>query len=570
MDEQKGEKVNFFQTIAEGGQTWAHRVRMVRQVLKIALSLSLVVGGGFFAFKISKVPPILLKSSWYRAKAQVFDLIDKDVGVSQSYWESISHEKISAPTKKVSSIRLLHYATPLHNRFIMIAKKEAATSLSIALISLGALLTFFFIRGTTTQKRKHLSGNELATPNKLRLKLLLKNQASDLRVGKMPLLKNTETQHFIVTGGTGSGKTNFIHSILPQVRDRKNKAIIIDTTGMFLERYYDPAKDLILNPFKESGTPWNPWAECENLFDYESLAESFIPHTHHENENYWRTAARALFSSLLQKTEDSQLTSELSKWLLFEPLDSLAVFVQGTKAAAHIDPNSERTAASIRSVASSFLGCLEYLGNTQDPFSIKKWVARPDDNSWLFISCTPAQRSALNPLITTWISVAIRGLLELTPDRDRRLWFFLDELPTLNKIKDLESLIAEGRKYGGCGVLAIQSFSQMEEIYGRAAAKTITGNCSTKVVFSEQDPEVAARISKSLGEREVKECQEGISYGAHEVRDGVSLSMHTRRLPIVSATDIQSLERNHAYVKLPGQLPIAKIKLPIVGGKLSK
>ena len=146
-------------------------------------------------------------------------------------------------------------------------------------------------------------------------------------------------------------------------------------------------------------------------------------------------------------------------------------------------------------------------------------------------------------------------------DLARRLWFVIDELPTLSKLKELETLITESRKYGGCGLLALQSPAQLEEIYGKSFAQTVMGNCGTKVIFAEHDPEIAARISKALGESEVKEYQEGISYGAHEVRDGVNLSLQSKKQPIVSATDIQFLEKNHAYIKLPGNLPVSKVKL---------
>ena len=105
--------------------------------------------------------------------------------------------------------------------------------------------------------------------------------------------------------------------------------------------------------------------------------------------------------------------------------------------------------------------------------------------------------------------------------------------------------------------------SQLEEIYGRASAHPLMGNCATRVIFAEHDPEIAERISKSLGEREIKEYQEEISYGAHEVRDGVSLSLQTKKTPVVSATDIQSLENNRAYIKLPGNLPVSKIYLKL-------
>src|SRR5262249_2618957 len=144
-----------------------------------------------------------------------------------------------------------------------------------------------------------------------------------------------------------------------------------------------------------------------------------------------------------------------------------------------------------------------------------------------------SQRSAIRPLLSAWISSAIKGLLSLTPDLTRKIWFIIDELPSLQKVKDIEVLLAEGRKYGGCGVLSLQSPSQLESIYGREVTKTIIGNTLTKVIFSEQDPEIAERISKSFGDCEMKEFHEGISYGAHEARDGVNLSSHMKNAPIV-------------------------------------
>ncbi len=151
----------------------------------------------------------------------------------------------------------------------------------------------------------------------------------------------------------------------------------------------------------------------------------------------------------------------------------------------------------------------------------------------------------------------------------RRLWFVIDELASLNRLKNLENFVVESRKYGGCGLLALQSPVQLEAIYGEKIAKLIIGNCNTKIVFSEQDPEVAERISRFFGEREVLQFQEGTSYGALEMRDGVSLSGQNRNTPVISASEIQSICKNHAYVKLPENLPITKVKLTIFPGSLT-
>ena len=229
-----------------------------------------------------------------------------------------------------------------------------------------------------------------------------------------------------------------------------------------------------------------------------------------------------------------------------------------------IAPRIPKTAGSVRSVASSFLRCLKVVQDTDNPFSIQKWVESSDDDSWLFLSCTPDQRESINPLLSCWFSVATRSLIRLKPDFKRRLWFIVDELPKLNKLKGLEDFLTEGRKYGGCMLLALQSPAQLESIYGRESTRTILGNCATKIIFSDHDPEIAEKISRCFGSREIKEYQQGISYGANEVRDGVNLTSQTKSISLVSATDIQSLEPNEAFVKLPGNVPIAKIKLKIV------
>ena len=58
------------------------------------------------------------------------------------------------------------------------------------------------------------------------------------------------------------------------------------------------------------------------------------------------------------------------------------------------------------------------------------------------------------------------------------------------------------------------------------------------IVIPQQNQEIAEKISRAFGQREIQEYQEGISYGAHETHDSVSLSMQKKFLPLVSVTDI--------------------------------
>ncbi len=64
-----------------------------------------------------------------------------------------------------------------------------------------------------------------------------------------------------------------------------------------------------------------------------------------------------------------------------------------------------------------------------------------------------------------------------------------------------------------------------------------------------------------LGEAEIKEHMESLSYGANTIRDGVSLSQQTKTKPLVLATEIACLPDLEAYIKLPATVPTGRIKL---------
>ncbi|MDX8430248.1 MAG: type IV secretion system DNA-binding domain-containing protein (plasmid) [Candidatus Algichlamydia australiensis] len=550
--------------LTEGGQTWAHRIRMVKQVLRLAIMISITAGTGSFITAMCKQPNQKYKSIWYCVKSKFLRNSNKRISVTSDYWGYANNISFRGERKtiNVNPGRVLRVSTPIAHSLLINAMYELGRAVQRSLLVLFASLLFFFIRGLISKKKKHLSGKRVVHPFLLNMLLTLKRKKSNIKIGKVPLVKNSETQHILVTGGTGSGKTNCFHTIMPQIAKEGHRAVIVDTTGEFVERYYNSETDILLNPFDDRSAPWLPWVECTNQYDYDALAESFIPTSYSDKEDYWRNAARSLFSSLLQITRDDANISRLVQYLLYEPLDELSSILQDTKAAAHLNSNSDKTAASIRSVATSFLDCIDVLKQTENPFSIKKWV-QSEGEGRLFLQCTVAQRATLNPLLSAWFSLAMRSLIQMPQSLNRRLWFIADELASLNRLRDLETCLTESRKFGGCALLAIQSPSQLDQIYGRNATSVILGNCSTRITFSEQDPEVANRISKIFGYKEVEERNEGISYGAHEMRDGVNLSTQKRKNATVPVEKIQSLKKNQAFIKLAGKFPIAKTKLPI-------
>ncbi|MBN0691365.1 type IV secretion system DNA-binding domain-containing protein, partial [Pseudomonas aeruginosa] len=91
--------------------------------------------------------------------------------------------------------------------------------------------------------------------------------------------------------------------------------------------------------------------------------------------------------------------------------------------------------------------------------------------------------ASLKPVISMWLSIAIRGLLAMGENRNRRVWIFADELPTLHKLPDLVEILPEARKFGGCYVFGIQSYAQLEDIYGVKPAATLFDVMNTRAFF---------------------------------------------------------------------------------------
>jgi len=112
--------------------------------------------------------------------------------------------------------------------------------------------------------------------------------------------------------------------------------------------------------------------------------------------------------------------------------------------------------------------------------------------------------------------------------------------------------------------VGIQDIPQIQAMYGYAETRSLTSLFNTKVIFRNGDPDSSRQISQMLGDQEIKEVAEGISFGEHSMRDGVSLNEQKHLKPVVTPHDIMNLNDLEAYVKLPGNLPITKVKFAVV------
>jgi type IV conjugative transfer system coupling protein TraD len=545
--------------LAQGGQTFLHKVRMVRQVLGLAFRLGLMVGLLVFGILMYRnVPLQVYEHVWklLEARGTVF-FMGKNAQMKNEEGGWV-----------YARDRANHYGF-MYNATVFLPyhlKRSALYGGSTLLGIMGLAFVSWSLKGRRDKRRKHLSGSQLISVRDLTRLLKRSNKASDLKLGTLPLVKDSETQHMLITGTTGSGKTNCFHTLLPQVRHKRQRAVIVDTTGEFVSRYYRPGIDILLNPLDARSASRHPWAECSEDYHYDELATNLIPLT--SNDPFWVNSARTVLTETLKEYAKEGVLDiqQALTTLTVSPLKELYVLLKDTKAAPLVDPDSEKTALSIRSTLTTAITSLSYLKASTSPFSIRRWVQSmdPTDDRWVFFTMTPEQRDAVRPLITAWTSIAVKSLLGCSPNPHNRLWICIDELPSLHKLQDLQLCLAEGRKYGAAVILGVQNIPQLEERYGSNITKTMIDLCSTKVLFRAASYEIALSLSRALGEQEIMEVQEGISYGANDIRDGVNLALLKQLKPIVTAHDLMGLKNLEGYVMFPEFNAVTRITLPFV------
>ncbi|MBP9752212.1 MAG: type IV conjugative transfer system coupling protein TraD [Proteobacteria bacterium] len=547
----------FSDAFTQGGQTQLHQFRMIKQVVDATFKVS------FWVFLVLFVLLILKTHIWQDfwmllAYGKAYLRVEFMSFLPNGFFDTSYIYYDDGTGDWFSDQNLLNHTKITNFVWVCLFSflKKFFQSLMITFVAMIGVCYFWYSRGKQKQSLKILSGFELVDPKRLS-KLVKKQGASVYKIGEVPLPKDAEFQHMMVTGTTGSGKSNMIHHLLNQIREQGDQAIIVDTTGGMVSRFYDGSRDLILNPLDERSQKWNMWKECTEKSDFDELAETLLESN--TPDQFWVEAGRQLFAetAYLFSKENNGSLKALLKTLLQDPLKNIQSILQKTNVASLMDPSIEKTALSVRV---TMMTHLRSFLNIEDggTFSINQWMQSPEFHQFLFLSCKPDQRELLKPLITAWVGVAIKALMKQSEDNGRRVWFIIDELASLQKIPSLMTALTEIRKYGGCIVLGIQNLPLIENTYDRTMVKALSDLTGTKVVFRSLDPDVTRTVSSFLGEQEVMEASESVSYGAHQMRDGVNLGAQKTTRKVVPPTEIMKLQDLNCFIKLKGDLPVAK------------
>lgn len=542
-----------------GGQLTMHSVRMfgqaARSVFWIVVILFILLWGMCFFLNTKAFDRYLVFESLdayrkgiLRGKRATHWLLDEN----QQPIEVVARDLIKHPRTRIS----------LEACFKSF-KVGALQALFLSLIPFIVLTRYFCLRGTQGRSPTDFTGQMRVRAEDLSKSLRKANKASSFELSGLPLLKGAEVQHLLLTGTTGTGKTLCLEELMDQIRAKKQRAIVYDIEGTFVSHYYRKGQDILLNPLDKRCPAWNVWQEGNKASDFEAMAVSMMPLHLAGTDPFWIHSARTIFACAAQGLElkNQRSMKELLVPLFSESLGSLSRLVSGSVAESLVSDKNEKTALSIKATLSTYCKALRYLQDEGGPlFSISDWLKCDAQDSWLFIATDAQSVEALKPLISVWLDVAAKSVLSLAPSDTRRLWFILDELPSLHRLPNLINTLARGRKYGGCFVAAIQDIHQIRGLYGHNEAETFLSLFNTNLCYRTKCPQTASWMSKIMGGLEYMEKKEAYSYGAHETRDSVSVQPERRREAVIKETEFLELNDCEAFLKLPGHWPVTSLR----------
>lgn len=412
-------------------------------------------------------------------------------------------------------------------------------------------------------------GAELVTPEKL-AKLVMRDGPARIRLGGVPVPKKAEPVHFLMLGGTGSGKSVAINQLLSAAYDDNDTIIIVDSGGDFASRYYDPKRDVILNPFDARSVAWNPLAEMDSPYDAEALSKSIIPNGVGESKEWNGYAQTFLAACLTVLRQENKLDiADLIYLVQQAPVEELHLRLAGTAAVSQL--SSEKTFGSIRVIATNYLSAYSYLPSAASgakPFSVKQFVSRGKGGA-LFVTYRDDQLDSLQNLIACVLDVASRAVLSLTPNPTRRVWLIVDEFASIGRVQSIESFAAKARKCGGCLVVGIQSVSQLFDPnrYGEHGGQTLLANLGTWLVLRCSDADTAEYMSRYLGEQRIRRQSRSQSRKSMGAVDSESTGEQVDVQRIVMGAELQELAPLHGYLRVAGGHPVAPVTLAIKKGR---
>ncbi|AIY44235.1 IncW plasmid conjugative protein TrwB (TraD-like protein) (plasmid) [Collimonas arenae] len=387
-----------------------------------------------------------------------------------------------------------------------------------------------------------------------------KPKLEPIMIGNLPMPIHLENRNTMICASVGSGKSVTMEGMIASALKRRDKMAVIDPNGTFYSKFSFPG-DILINPYDSRSVGWTLFNEIRGIHDFDRMAKSVIPPQIDSESEQWCAYSRDVLADTMRKLVETGNPDQdtLVNLLVREDGDVIKAFLANTDSQGYFRENAEKAVASIQFMLNKYVRPLRSM--TKGDFSILQWVQNPNSGN-LFITWREDMRSAQRPLVATWIDTICATILSYEPTSstvDTPLWLFLDEVESLGKLESFVPATTKGRKHGLRIVGSIQDWAQLEEMYGKEAARTLLSCFRNYIIFGASNALNAEKASEILGKQQVERLN------ITRTSNGTTRSTVTSLPePVVMDSEISNLNDLTGYVMFAEDFPITKITMPYV------
>lgn len=186
------------------------------------------------------------------------------------------------------------------------------------------------------------------------------------------------------------------------------------------------------------------------------------------------------------------------------------------------------------------------------------------DQPTAFFIKVPDEKESRHCIATMCISQLYKKLVERASETEklrlpRNVYFMLDEFANLPKIEKMDSMVTVGRSRGIFFSLVVQSYSQLDNKYGKEASETIRSNCNIQIFIGTEDQKTREEFSKMCGDVSIE--TETTSTSKNDGGEGGGGTNKTRQVqrqtrPLIYPYELGQLDKFNVVVKIFKENPI--------------
>lgn len=389
--------------------------------------------------------------------------------------------------------------------------------------------------------------------------------------------------HALCFGGSGSAKTAgyMIPNILHIAERLGESQVILDPKGELWNQTSQYLKSLgykvipfnLLDPEKKRSARWNPLRGLKQTHEVVELANMIYESTSSEREDkFFANSGKDLLISLMLYILESRpekehhlknvvhLCSTIGKdqETLRGMFDSLPEGSQARSFFDNADCEAEKQWEGIRGDVKSRLGLwiLQEIGEltAESDFDLSD-LGREKTVLYLMI---PDSDTTYNLLPSLIVSQAFKTLIEQADANDggrleKPVWFLLDELGNLPRIKDLDAKVNTVRSRGIRIMMIFQNIPQFEKKYGKDGSKSIDASCDTTIFLGTKEQTTNKLFSDMLGTTTIQIQSTSENKGKNDSM-GTSHSYTSRSL--MTPDEVKMIrDTNEVLIFQPGRYP---------------